>query len=221
VPLAGNDAPTVVTAVPVPLTVTEILRPSKFETPQPFTVFSVRKQYAPVVLKLPDCPPVLISVQLPPPELELLEEDELELLEPLDELDELLEELDELELLLDEELLDDELELLDEELLELDEEELELLELLDEELDELLLDEPPTVTVKPCMLCAPQVLVWVAVAVQLAVGDTVCSRAVPDVPHPVQLQEPPDAGCGPNCTELPAVMLTLEVCCQVPALTRR
>jgi hypothetical protein len=44
---------------------------------------------------------------------------------------------------------------------------------------------------------------------------------VPEVPQPDQLQEPPDAGCGPNCTELPAAMLTLEVCCQVPALTRR
>jgi hypothetical protein len=157
----------VVTAVPVPLTVTAMLRPSKFETPQPATLLCTRKQYGPVVLKLPDWPPDLISVQLPPPELELLEEDELELLELLDELDELpLEdelvepvveelELEELELLLEE----DELELLDDELLELDEEELELLELLDEELDELLLDEPPTVTVKPCMLCAPQVLV--------------------------------------------------------------
>jgi hypothetical protein len=58
------------------------------------------------VLKLPDWPPVLMSVQLPPPELELLE-----LLE--EELDELLDE--ELLLLLDELLLDE----LDEELLEL------------------------------------------------------------------------------------------------------
>ena len=60
-----------------------------------------------------------------------------------------------------------------------------------------------------------------AVAVQLAVGDTVCSRAVPDVPQPVQLQEPPVTGCGPNFTELPAVMLTLEVCCHAPAFTCR
>ena len=83
---------------------------------------------------MPDCPPVLTSVQLPP---------ELELLELLDD------ELEELEPPLDEELPDEELE------------ELELLledELLDEELDELLLDEPLTVTVKFCMLCAPQVL---------------------------------------------------------------
>ena len=44
---------------------------------------------------------------------------------------------------------------------------------------------------------------------------------MPEAPHPVQLQAPPDAGCGPNCTELPGAMLTLAVCCQVPALTRR
>ena len=58
-----------------------------------------------------------------------------------------------------------------------------------------------------------------AVAVQLAVGATVCSRAVPEVPQPVQLQEPPVTGCGPNFTELPAVMLTFAVCCQAPAFT--
>jgi hypothetical protein len=52
--LTGSGAPIVVTAVPEPFTVTEMLRPSKFETPHPFTVFCVRKQYAPVVLKLPD-----------------------------------------------------------------------------------------------------------------------------------------------------------------------
>lgn len=106
--------------------------------------------------------------------------------------------------------------LLDEEL-ELDE--LEELLLDEEELDEL--EVPPTVTVKFCVLCAPQLLVWVAVAVHEAEIVTVCSRAVPDVPHPLHPQEPPDTGCGPNCTESPAVMLTLDVCCQVPALTRR
>jgi hypothetical protein len=78
------------------------------------------------VLKLPELPPVAIGAQLPPLELELLDE-----------------ELEELELLLEEPL---------------DEEELELLELLAEELDELLLDEPLTATVKFCVLCAPQVL---------------------------------------------------------------
>jgi hypothetical protein len=75
-------------------------------------------------LKLPDCPPVLMSEQVPPPEVELLDE------ELLLEDDELEEELLEEELLLE----DDELE---EELLE--EEEL-LLE--DDEL-ELLLEDPP------------------------------------------------------------------------------
>jgi hypothetical protein len=113
--LAGSEAPIEVTAVPEPLTVTDIVRPVKLEAPQPFTVFCVRKQYAPVVLKLPDWPPDLMSVQLPPPELELvLEDDELELLLEDDEL-ELLLELE--ELLLDDELLELEELLLDEELL--------------------------------------------------------------------------------------------------------
>lgn len=84
-------------------------------------------------MKLPELPPVAIAVQLPPPELELLEELLLD---------------DELELLLDEEELDEE---------ELDEEELDELE--DEELELLLELVPPTVTVKACMVCAPQLLV--------------------------------------------------------------
>lgn len=50
---------------------------------------------------------------------------------------------------------------------------------------------------------------------------TVCSREVPEVPHPVQLQDPPETGCGPNCTELPALIVTLAVCCQLPPFTRR
>jgi hypothetical protein len=189
--LAGSGAPTVVTAVPEPLTVTAIVRPSKLETPHPATLLCTRKQYGPVVLKLPEFPPVAMAVQLPA-EPELL----------LDELED-----EELELLLE----DDELELL------LEEDELELL-LEEDELEELL---PPTVTVKSCMVWAPQLLVYVAVAVQEAVIVTVCSRAVPEVPHPVQLQEPPVVGCGPNWTESPAVMPTLAVCCQVPPLTRR
>jgi hypothetical protein len=69
-----------------------------------------------VVLKLPELPPVAMVLHVPPPELELLEEDELEELLLLDdELELLLEELlleDELELLLELELLEDELELL-------------------------------------------------------------------------------------------------------------
>lgn len=67
------------------------------ETPQPFTLLCTRKQYGPVVLKLPDWPPAAMCSQLPPPELLLdelldeelellLDEEELELLE-LDELD--------------------------------------------------------------------------------------------------------------------------------------
>jgi hypothetical protein len=110
----------------VPLTVTEILRPVKFEAPQPATASCVLKQNAPVVLKLPDWPPDLTFGHSPPPELLELELDELE-----DELDD---ELDELELLLEVELLDDELDELDE--LELDDEllldELELLLELDD-----------------------------------------------------------------------------------------
>ena len=68
-----------------------------------------------MVLKLPEFPPEAIVVQLPLPEVEVLEDDELELLDELLEL----ELLDDLELLLD-----------------------ELLE-LEDELDELLLEEDP------------------------------------------------------------------------------
>lgn len=111
--MAGNAPPTVVTAVPAPFTVTEMVLPVKLETPQPYTLVCTRKQYGPVVLKLPELPPVAIGVQLPAP-LELLEELLLELLEEeLELLEELL-----LELLEDEELLlDEELELLEDELL--------------------------------------------------------------------------------------------------------
>jgi hypothetical protein len=145
---------------------------------------------------LPEFPPVAIAEQMAP-----------ELEEPL-ELELLLDELPPPELLDELLLLDDELELL----------ELDELELLDEEL---LLEVPPTVMLKLCMLCAPQLLVCVAVAVQELEMVTVCERAVPEVPQPLQLQEPPDTGCGPNSTELPATTLTLAVCCQVPAFTRR
>ena len=144
---------------------------------------------------MPDCPPVAIVVQLPLPELELLEELEL-LLE------------------LDEELLDDD-ELVEELLLEDELEEL----LLDDELE--LLEVPPTVIVKPCVVCAPQLLVWTAVATQEAAMLTVCSRAVPAVPQPLQFQEPPVTGCGPNCTVLPAATVAVAVCCQLPPFTAR
>jgi hypothetical protein len=117
-------------------------------------------------------------------------------------LEELLDD-DELEELLE----DDEVVPLEDELLELDELELLL--------------EPPTVTLKACTLCAPQLLVYVVVAVQELEMVTVCERAVPEVPQPLQLQEPPVVGCGPNSTELPATTLTFAVCCQVPAFTRR
>jgi hypothetical protein len=76
--------------------------PVKLETPHPLTASCVLKQYAPVVLKLPDCPPVAVFAQDPPP---LLEEDVLELEDELvlEEvlvlvLEEVLELVDELEL---------------------------------------------------------------------------------------------------------------------------
>ena len=123
---------------------------------------------------------------------------------------------DEPELLLEEELelLLDELEALLEEL----DDELELDELL---LEEELQPEPPTLSVKACVLCAPQLLVCTAVAVQEACAVTLCSRAAPEAPQPLQLQEPPVTGCGPNCTVLPAATLAAAVCCQVPPFTRR
>jgi hypothetical protein len=76
--LDGSGAPTEVTPVPEPFTVTEIVRPVKLETPQPFTALCTRKQYGPVVLKFPELPPVAIAEQLPP-ELELLEVELVEL----------------------------------------------------------------------------------------------------------------------------------------------
>jgi hypothetical protein len=42
--LGGSGAPMVVTAVPEPFTVTAMLRPWKFETPQPLTALCTRKQ---------------------------------------------------------------------------------------------------------------------------------------------------------------------------------
>jgi hypothetical protein len=92
-------------------------------------------------------PPVLdgvaVQVTAPPPEVELLEDEELELLfeEELEELDELLLELEELEELEDA-LLDELLLELDELVVPLLEEELELLE-LEELLDDDELEEPP------------------------------------------------------------------------------
>jgi hypothetical protein len=152
-----------------------------------------------VVLKLPDCPPVFISGQVPPPELlDELEDDEL--VEPVVELDALLLDDDELELLLDELLEDDELVELVEPVVELDEleelldDELELL--LDEELeeDELLLEELVITTEKVCTLCAPQLLVCTTVLLQDWRVSTllILESSLPGQPKS-QNQEPPPA----------------------------
>ena len=63
----------------------------------------------------------------------------------------------------------------------------------------------------------PQLLVWVAVAVQEAVGLTVCVREVPEVPHPLQDQLPPVDGSGAKATDAPELMVALAVC--VPLIT--
>jgi len=57
----------------------------------------------------------------------------------------------------------------------------------------------------------PQVLVYVAVAVQDAVGVTVCVREVPEVPQPVHDQLPPDDGVGAKETDAPEVIVALAV----------
>ena len=51
--------------------------------------------------------------------------------------------------------------------------------------------------------CVPQLLVCVAVAVQDAVGLTVCVREVPEVPQPDHDQLPPEAGSGAKATDAP------------------
>jgi hypothetical protein len=58
---------------------------------------------------------------------------------------------------------------------------------------------PVTVIWKLWLLRAPQAFVWIAVAVQDWVGDRVCARALPLLPHPDQLQLPPVVGCGASC----------------------
>jgi hypothetical protein len=65
--------------------------------------------------------------------------------------------------------------------------------------------------------CVPQLLVCVAVAVQEAVGNTVCVREVPDVPQPLQDQVPPEEGSGAKATCAPELTVALEVC--VPLIT--
>src|SRR5689334_17332895 len=62
---------------------------------------------------------------------------------------------------------------------------------------------PFTVMVWLRVDCVPQLLVCVAVAVQEAVGNTVCVRDVPDVPHPLQDHVPPEDGSGAKATCAP------------------
>jgi hypothetical protein len=59
--------------------------------------------------------------------------------------------------------------------------------------------------------CVPQLLVYVVVAEQDAVGLTVCSRAVPEVPQPLHDQLPSDDGSGLKLTCAPALMVALAV----------
>ena len=83
----------------------------------------------------------------------------------------------------------------------------------------LLLEDEPPLTVMVCarVETAPQLLVYVAVAVQDAVGLTVCVREVPEVPHPDQDQLPPEEGRGAKFTAVPEVIVALAVC--VPLIT--
>ena len=57
----------------------------------------------------------------------------------------------------------------------------------------------------------------VAVAVQEAVGLTVCVREVPDVPQPLQDQLPPEEGSGAKATCAPELTVALAV--WVPLMT--
>lgn len=76
---------------------------------------------------------------------------------------------------------------------------------------------PFTVMVWARVDCVPQLLVCVAVAVQDAVGLTVCVREVPEVPQPDQAQLPPEAGRGAKATDAPELMVALAV--WVPLIT--
>lgn len=60
-----------------------------------------------------------------------------------------------------------------------------------------------TVKLYAWAVLAPQLLVNVAVAVQLEVSLMVCSRDAPDVPQPLHDQVPAN-GCGPSTTVEPA-----------------
>jgi hypothetical protein len=59
---------------------------------------------------------------------------------------------------------------------------------------------------------APQVLVYVVVAVQEEVGFTICWRDVPEVPQPLHDQLPPDEGSGAKVTCAPELMVALALC---------
>jgi hypothetical protein len=76
----------------------------------------------------------------------------------------------------------------------------------------LLLDEDPlTVMVCARVDCVPQLFVYVAVAVQDAVGLTVCVREVPEVPQPLHDQLPPEEGNGAKATDAPEATVALAV----------
>ena len=57
----------------------------------------------------------------------------------------------------------------------------------------------------------PQLLVYVAVAVHEAVGNTVCVRELPEVPQPDQAQLPPEVGVGEKATDAPDATVALDV----------
>jgi len=76
---------------------------------------------------------------------------------------------------------------------------------------------PFTVMVCARVDCVPQLLVCVAVAVQDAVGLTVCVREEPEVPQPDHDQLPPEAGSGAKATEAPELIVALAV--WVPLMT--
>jgi hypothetical protein len=75
----------------------------------------------------------------------------------------------------------------------------------------LLDDEPLTVMVWTCEELAPQLLRYVAVAEQEAVGLTLWVRDVPEVPQPLHDQLPPEEGVGAKLTCVPEVMVALAV----------
>ncbi len=58
----------------------------------------------------------------------------------------------------------------------------------------------------------PQLLVYLAVAEHEAVGNTVCARAVPEVPQPDHDQLPPEVGVGAKATDAPEATVALADC---------